>query len=248
MDKFKVFRAVACGIVLSVSADMALAEGIPVFDISTYTQALENVKKSTEQINHLQTQIQNQIQALEYMKQNLNQFNFNDLNSIQNSIDQLLNLQSNLDSILSSYGVNEVQDFLNEFKTTTDFEKDKCLIGGCDSVELRKATLNNVNDNEKYLVASQKAVSNAFTTANFAISSSNKSYDDLKNTLNKAKLARGEMESLGAIIELLGQQNQVLLDLKNMMASQVIADSMGKQKQIELESARNVFLKKSYDF
>lgn len=244
MDKFKVFRAVACGIVLSVSADMALAEGIPVFDISTYTQALENVKKSTEQINHLQTQIQNQIQALEYMKQNLNQFNFNDLNSIQNSIDQLLSLQSNLDSLVKTYGVSNIENYLNQFKTSDDLNKDTCLTSNCSTAEFKIYSENNYKDYSKKNAFSQGAYSNAIKSGELSVKKSKESLENTRKTLEKGQAAKGVMESQGVLIELLAEQNEILARIENNMAMMGIADSAYAKQMLEAEAKSEAYKRK----
>lgn len=243
----RTLRVLSLGMLLAVNGSVFAQTpiGIPTFDVSSFKQIMETVKNGTTQIEHLKSQIQNQLAALEMMKKNINQFNFNDLRNIQDAINQLTVLQNNLESI---YNTSNVDDFLKQFNTVEDYQSKKCFTGGCEITDLRTAVSNKINDENKYINSSQKVIENAFKTANYSIQNSKKSYDNLNSTLNKAKLAKGQMESLGAIIELLGQQNQTLLDLKNMMASQVLTDSLQKRKELEIEAARNAYNKAMFDF
>lgn len=238
------FAVVGLASIAIAHSAMAQGSGIPTFDISTYTQMLNSIKQGAEQITHLQTQIQNQIQQLEYMKQNLNQFNFNDLNSIQNSISKLLTLQNNLDSLVKTYGVSGIEDYLSQFKTSDDLNKDTCLIGNCSAEEFKAYSENNYKDYSKKNAFSQGAYSNAMKSGELSVKESRESIENTKKILEKGQSAKGLMESQGALIELLAEQNKILARIENNMANMGIADSAYAKQMLEAEAKSEAYKRK----
>ena len=174
-------------LLLAVTAASSKALAVyPVHDSRVYAQIVQQIKKATEQINHLKQQINNQIQNLQNLKRDnidpvLNEIAVinNEYNNVKKSMNSLI---SGVISAKDAYKQN-FQDLTNlDYRNTTFASINSKINANREKLEESNIQITEmINKNQEKLAASQELIKK--TTAEIANAKGAKDLAQLQNIL-----------------------------------------------------------------
>ena len=232
------FKRKLSGLIIGVGfmfgvAGTANAGGIPTIDVANITQttvsALKNVEAVSKQIQQYQTQLDQykdqllQAKTIAQAQQIWQQAN-STINSMQAAANSLKTMKQQLGSM---------DKILELYKNPAEYSQNNCFSkAGCTATELARISQNR----DAVLKLSQMYDQDVIKTVESQIDSLQKDAQELERLQKSAGNAEGQMQALTAANQIAAQTSGQLLQLRQLLTTEVKAQAAFRQAQIDKES------------